>query len=223
MNSPSTSGNPIQFANFKEICHRGREVCVKQMSAKEPNYSERSEEDLMLAYQEGDSRAFDELYDRTADKLYGYLERRITSPEHVDEIFQSTMAKFHQTRFQYRPPLPVLPWLFTICRTVMIDSARKQARLRETFDDDMDKYQDHEAAAQSETSPASQPAFSEGMAGLRTLSSSQKEALALRFEQDLSFEDIAKRLETTPANARQLISRAVRKLKSFATKKGDGK
>lgn len=175
----------------------------------------------MLAYQEGDSRAFDELYDRTADKLYGYLERRLTSPEHVDEVFQNTMTKFHQTRFQYRPPLPVLPWLFTICRTVMIDSIRQQARRRETFEEDMGKYQDQESAPHSETD-FMQP-ISEQLAGLKTLTSSQKEALSLRFEQDLSFEDIARRLETTPANARQLISRAVRKLKSFAIKRGSAK
>lgn len=191
------------------------------MSEKQENYAERSEEELMLAYQEGDSRAFDELYDRTADKLYGYLERRLTSPEHVDEVFQNTMTKFHQTRFQYRPPLPVLPWLFTICRTVMIDSIRQQARRRETFEEDMGKYQDQESAPHSETD-FMQP-ISEQLAGLKTLTSSQKEALSLRFEQDLSFEDIARRLETTPANARQLISRAVRKLKSFAIKRGSAK
>ena len=190
------------------------------MSGKAQNYSERSEDELMLAYQEGDSLAFNELYDRMADKLYGYLERRLTSPEHVDEVFQSTMAKFHQTRFQYRPPLPVLPWLFTICRTVMIDSVRQQARRRETFDDDMDKYQKYETVHQPEATLLSQTAFFEGVAGLKTLSESQKDALTLRFENDLSFEEIAKRLDTTPANARQLISRALRKLKVFATKKG---
>lgn len=174
----------------------------------------------MLAYQEGNSGAFNELYDRTADKLYGYLERRLSSPELVDEVFQNTLSKFHQTRFQYRPPLPVLPWLFTICRTVMIDSVRQQARRRESLEENMDAYQDNVLAPSIEGSLVSEPAFSDGVAGLKTLTPTQKEALTLRFEQDLSFDDIAKRLETTPANARQLISRAVRKLKSFAGRKG---
>lgn len=193
------------------------------MSEKGQSYRERSDEELMLAYQEADSRAFEELYDRTAEKLYGYLERRLSSPELVDEVFQNTMAKFHQTRFQYRPPLPVLPWLFTICRTVMIDTLRQQEKRRENFDDDMDKYEGNHGTSQPGSPPLSEPAFSEGVRGLRTLSDSQKEALTLRFEHDLSFEDIARRLETTPANARQLISRALKKLKSFAGKKGEGK
>ncbi len=36
-----------------------------------------------------------------------------------------------------------------------------------------------------------------------------------------SIPNIAKRLDTTPTNARQLVSRAVKKLKSFRQKKGD--
>lgn len=182
------------------------------------NYAQKTDEELMLAYQEGDSRAFDEIYDRTADTLYGYLQRRIQSKDFVDDIFQVTFAKFHQTRLQYRPPLPVLPWLFTICRTVTIDALRKKAKERETSDVDMDLYQG-ESSIEGEGVSSQDSPFPEGLVGLKTLSPPQKEALTLRYVHDLSFEDIAKRLETTPTNARQLVSRAIKKLKTFTQKK----
>jgi DNA-directed RNA polymerase specialized sigma24 family protein len=39
--------------------------------------------------------------------------------------------------------------------------------------------------------------------------------MELRYRHDFSFEEIAERLETTPGNARQLVSRAIRVLKGF--------
>jgi RNA polymerase sigma factor (sigma-70 family) len=181
------------------------------------NWKYGTDEDLMLAYQEGHSEAFNLLYDRIADRLYGYLRRRLHSEELVDDIFQATMTKFHQTRFQYRPPLPVLPWAFTICRTVMIDAIRERNRRKEDAGD----MQTFEAPATPIENNATAPTLPDSLLGLRTLTDTQKEAVALRFESDLSFEEIASRLQTSPANARQLVSRALKKLKSFASKKGE--
>ncbi len=186
------------------------------MSEEDKNYAERTDEELMLAYREGDSKAFNALYDRLADKLYGYLRRRIQSPELVDDIFQATLTKFHQTRSQYRPPLPVLPWAFTICRTVMIDAIRQKSRQKEDLED-MQKF-DSKAGLETESVPVA-PSLSQGWLGVRTLSESQKDAISLRFENDLSFEEIAVGLQTSPANARQLVSSALKKLKAIASKR----
>ncbi len=172
----------------------------------------------MLAYQQGDSQAFNALYDRIAHKLYGYLRRRLQSEELIDDIFQAAMAKFHQTRFHYRPPLPVLPWAFTICRTVMIDTIRQRNRRNEDIQD-MQAFEAPPSASENEAVSAT--SLPEQMPGLRTLTGAQKEAVALRFENDFSFEEIATRLQTSPANARQMVSRALKKLKSFALKRTD--
>lgn len=173
----------------------------------------------MLAYQDGDSKAFEVLYDRVADRLYGYLRRRLSSPELVDDVFQNTFSKLHQVRLQYRPPLPVLPWLFTICRTVLIDSVRVQERRRENLDD-MSAFSAVEERGNHEQVRSSD--LLDGLAGRKTLPAAQRQALELRFQDDLSFEQIAERLKTSPANARQLISRGVQRLRSFVKKERDG-
>lgn len=41
-------------------------------------------------------------------------------------------------------------------------------------------------------------------------------ALEMRYTEDLDFDEIAKKLQTSPANIRQLISRAIRKLRTNA-------
>jgi RNA polymerase sigma-70 factor (ECF subfamily) len=192
------------------------------MSKEGENYSSKSDEELMLAYQEDDSLAFNELYDRTADRIQGYLQRRVQDKTLVDDILQGTYFKFHQTRSQYRPPLPVLPWLFTICQSVMIDTLRARERHLKRIEDiepstlavevDKDKV------------PAGlEPALLDGVAGIRNLSTHQKQALELRFGNDLSFEEIARRLETSPSNVRQMVSRGLRRLKLVAERARGGK
>ena len=174
----------------------------------------------MLKYQKDDSAAFDELYARTSDRVHGYLQRRLHDKALVDDIFQGTYFKFHQTRSRYKPPLPVLPWLFTICHSVMIDSLRSKQRNTKRIDD-----VDPSLLAADEIIPAptvSDEGHLDEIAGMKKLSTDQKHALELRYSQDLSFEDIAKKLETSPANVRQLVSRALRRLKVVAEKTRGG-
>ena len=187
------------------------------MSEPKEQRKQQTDEDLMLAYQQGDSEAFNALYDRISDKLYGYLCRRVRSQELVDDIFQATMIKFHATRLQYRSPLPVMPWAFTICRTVMLDTLKQQNRRREELRD-MQSEPDDQISGSNETGDASRSY--EELASIRTLTETQREALSLRYEHELPFEDIAARLQTSPANARQLVSRAVKKIKSLAKARG---
>jgi RNA polymerase sigma-70 factor (ECF subfamily) len=47
------------------------------------------------------------------------------------------------------------------------------------------------------------------------LSKKQRQAILLRYGEDFSFEEIARRLETTSSNARQLVSRALKRLRKL--------
>lgn len=182
---------------------------------------DKSDEDLMQEYLQGDSRAFDCLYDRNADKIYGYLRRRLGNSPLVDDILQNTFLKFHQTREQYRSPLPVLPWLFTITRSVMMDALRAEKRGMVNLDSVPEGALPNESVDVS-LSTSGQGVIFDGVRGLATLSDSQKQAIEFRFQDDLSFEQIAERLQTSPANVRQLVSRGLRRLKSFASGRRSG-
>jgi RNA polymerase sigma-70 factor (ECF subfamily) len=47
------------------------------------------------------------------------------------------------------------------------------------------------------------------------LSKNQRQAIELRYSEDFSFEEIADTLGTTSSNARQLVSRALKRLRKF--------
>ncbi|MCM2279201.1 MAG: sigma-70 family RNA polymerase sigma factor [Oligoflexia bacterium] len=165
-----------------------------------------SDEQIMQAYQKGEAGAFDafnELYRRHAGKVYGYLSARERDRQAVDDAFQAVFLKLHQARGQFDPAYRFLPWLFTICRTVLNDGFRKKGR--------SESVAPAEDAALSEV--PSEPAEVAVAADLSLLDGRQRQVLELRYLGDQSFEEIALRIGTTPGNVRQLVSRALRKLR----------
>jgi RNA polymerase sigma-70 factor (ECF subfamily) len=171
-----------------------------------------SDEELMVAYINGDLRAFEDLYRRHAPRVYGYLRARLRDRAFADDVFQATFLKLHGARGKYDPSFPFAPWLFTVCRSVMIDALRKRKQIEEDQDPAAVE------AAQAREVPA---ALGLSVPGLDQLSTVQRESLELRYRDELSFEEIARRLETTPTNARQIVSRAVRALKRLVSTGGE--
>ncbi len=165
----------------------------------------------MMAYQQGDTAAFDILYKRHSGKVYGFLKNRLRDRAVVDDVFQSTFLNLHRARSKYDCTFPFLPWLFAVCRNTFVDRMRQDKRRLE-----------HADSATVE-STADKTAF-ETVATLppevESLSVSQRQAIELRYHNSLAFEEIAERLETSPSNARQLVSRAIRKLQTLMNTSG---
>lgn len=160
------------------------------------------DEELMEAYQQGDDTAFAELYRRYSPKIYGYLVNSLRDRPFADDVFQAVFLKLHHTRAHYDPAFPFLPWLFTVCKRVLIDCIRKKKNIHEESNE--------EALNQA---VAIGPKLAAEIPDLGVLPEVQRKAVELRYQQDLSFEEISRRLETSPANVRQLISRALKRLR----------
>lgn len=179
----------------------------------------KTDEELMIFYQDGNQNAFQEIYRRHSRKVYGYLKRRIREAELVDDIFQATFLKLHTSKERFDPSLPFTPWLFTVCRSVMIDTLRKKkVQITTTHWEDLENEPEDPQALSASNSTNELPDLSE-------LPESQQKVIELRYAEDLSFEEIALKLQTSPTNVRQLVSRGVRKLKDLMGPKGvaDGK
>jgi len=87
-----------------------------------------SDEQLMLAYREGDREAFDELYARYAKPIYNFLRRIAPRPDAADDLLQKTFLKVHTARHQYRPEGLFRGWIFTLARNVFLDDVRRGHR-----------------------------------------------------------------------------------------------
>ena len=172
-----------------------------------------TDEELMELYKEGSMEAFEILYDRHSPKVYGYLGKRVKSRFDRDEIHQNIFLKLHRSRHRYNSSLPFLPWLFTICRNTLIDYMRtKEAKEGKLVWDEGIIGGLASAEPQQAGSALLAPALSE-------LSNDQREAIQMRYGKDFSFEEIARELNTSVPNARQVMSRALKKLRGFMNNK----
>jgi RNA polymerase sigma-70 factor (ECF subfamily) len=94
-----------------------------------------SDEKLMLAYANGDLRAFDTLYSRTRGMLYRFILRSVADRANADELFQETWSRLIASRERYRVEAKFSTWLLQIAHNLIVDSfrrARPQASAEET-------------------------------------------------------------------------------------------
>ncbi len=185
------------------------------MSGQKDDKSQLTDEALMQAYAlRADYSAFEELYKRHSRLVYGFLQKKLREKETIDDVFQATWLKLHRFRSKYDSSLPFLPWLFTLCRNVMLDSLRAKARVREETRAEIETLSGQ--AANEITDPAT-----DSLAMLRIhewsaeLSPAQREVISLRFGEDLSFDEIAARLRIKSSGARKLSQRAIQKLRTL--------
>lgn len=84
---------------------------------------------LVQRAKEGDQAAFAEIYTRHHDAIYTYLYYRVNNTRVAEdlsgEVFLRLVEKID--RFTYRGR-PVLAWLYTIARNLIVDHQRQQAR-----------------------------------------------------------------------------------------------
>lgn len=174
-------------------------------------WSELTDEELMKSYSTGHNEAFEELYTRHSSKVYGFLQNRLRDRSATDEVFQNVFLKLHRSRSRYDSALPFVPWLFTISRTVLMDHFRNTKIIQSQYNDMAPHSSEIEETASLE----------DQIPAISALSDTQKQVLDLRFTGDHSFEEIASRLDTSPTNVRQIVSRSIRKLRSLIETPGD--
>jgi RNA polymerase sigma factor (sigma-70 family) len=164
-----------------------------------------SDEELMVMYQSGADDAFQILYRRHSQKVYGFLRSRVWNDERAAELFQETFLKMHRSTHLYNKSLPALPWIFSVTRSVLLDGLRSDKRAKREID-----FTSQEVEAVQSEGP-------EVASLLSRLSESQRKAVELRYVDEKTFEEVAATLQTTSQNARKIISRAIAKVKGFAS------
>ena len=174
--------------------------------------NELSDEELMAQYQNGVADAFQVLYDRHSAKVYKYLKKRVSREEKVAEIYQNVFLKIHKSKHLYNRKLPLLPWIFTVTRSVMLDEFKKDKNFKYNDQFDLEKIPAELISENQDSGEISHL--------IQNLPEMQKRAIELRYFEEQSFEDIAKSLNISAPNARQILSRGIKRLKQLITERG---
>ena len=87
-----------------------------------------NDEALMLAFQRGSREAFDELFARYRQRLYGYFRRRLASRERAEDLTQETFLALLRATERYEPRALFRTYLFGIAIKLLAVEHRKSLR-----------------------------------------------------------------------------------------------
>jgi RNA polymerase sigma-70 factor (ECF subfamily) len=173
---------------------------------------------------EGDMELLADLVERSQRRLVRYLLYLTGRRDYAEDLAQETWIRVLQRGSQYNGRQRFDPWLFAIARNLAIDYLRKKRKAVQTASspDDRDEIL---LVSSSGPSPFEAAARSEDairLAGqLQILSPLYREALLLRFQEDLSLAEIAQVLGAPVTTVTSRIYRGLAALRSAFEEGGD--
>ncbi len=87
-----------------------------------------TDEELLVAYAEGEQRAFGELLRRYQQELFAFLARFVADKTAAEDLFQETFIQVHRNAKSFDPGRKFRPWLFTIAANKARDHLRATGR-----------------------------------------------------------------------------------------------
>jgi RNA polymerase sigma-70 factor (ECF subfamily) len=177
---------------------------------------EPSDENLMLAYLDGDQRAFEKLFRRLAPRLRAFFARSFRGHEPVQELVQQTFLQLHRARGQFHRDAKVRPWVFTIAGSVRIDELRRRRRVPESAGvEELESLEDSSPAADDQLSAHHDA--KDMRDAVERLAPSLRVVLQLHRFEELTFAEIAGILKTSEGAVRVRASRAYALLRELLT------
>ena len=168
-------------------------------------------ETLMLRYQQADRASAELLMRALQPILMRFFLSTPDGRQNADDLAQETLLRLHRARHTYRPPDPLLPWVYAIARHVRVDQYRRRRRtaLREEAVDP-EKLQQQPASAAD--TPEQSPDFETLMA---QLPDSQREVITMLKVLGMSVEEVARVTGSTAGSVKQKAHRAYQRLRSI--------
>ena len=159
-------------------------------------FNDKSDEQLISLYVDGNNEAFDSLLERHKDRIYMYIYHSVKNEELADDIFQDTFVKAIMTIRQgrYVENGHFSAWITRIAHNLIIDYFRqtKAENLQSTDDTDINILNRKELSDSTiEDSLVESQIHSDVRRLIRALPDSQREVLVMRYYKNMSFKEIA--------------------------------
>lgn len=171
----------------------------------------------MAEYAAGNKAAFERLFAALAPRVHAFFVRSFRDRSVADDLLQQTFMKLHRARSTYRTSSPIRPWLFTIAASVRRDELRRRYRLPEHVQEDDWERLEVSTAREEDASAgfASGGDAADAMrSALESLPETQRIVVHLHRYEEMTFEQIAQALGSTPGAMRVRASRAYERLRA---------
>lgn len=188
---------------------------------------ERSDEQLMMAYQNGDTQAFEMLLTRHGKGVHRFALRMLGDSMQAEEVAQDSFLRIIQSASRYKAKASFRNYLYQIARNLCIDLLRKrprevrhtgsdacQAGVFESIPDGNPGPEGHVSAEQLRTAIHR---------ALLSLPPDQRETFLLKEVKDMKLQDVAAVTGTNLNTVKSRLRYALIRLREHLTKEGIGK
>ena len=165
---------------------------------------------LVALVLEGDDHAFEYLFNRYRDAIHRLFVARLGGVSDTDDLLQETFIKVYININRYSPNYTFGQWVYTIARNTFIDFMRRKQPDEMSLDD------------RFTAPPANAPTPEERVINLQQrvqinayldqLSPAYRELIVMRFFDELSYEEIAQKLNLPMGTVKTRIHRARTKM-----------
>lgn len=195
--------------------------------------STRSDEAALInEIRNGDARAVTEFYHRYLDRVFNFVFHRVGgSVEDAEDVTQDTFVSAFRAMDQFRGDAAVFTWLCGIAKNKVRDFIRRRHRAKDIPRDRLVDMEDPEAL-ENAMSAVWQRSLADDVvdqdaarmfvrALFASLSDDEREALWLRYVEELSVKEVAEVLGRTVKGVEGLLTRAKKKASQCGAARSD--
>lgn len=183
-----------------------------------------TDEQLVIAYSEGNNQAFDILLSRYENRLFSYIYFIVRNNELAEDIFQDTFVKaittIRQGRYTENGKFPA--WITRIAHNLIIDYFRQEKNENMISNDetDVDLLNNINLSEGTIENSIIEGQIREDVRELvKSLPDNQREVVYMRFYQNLSFKEIAEATGVSINTALGRMRYAILNLRRMAEEK----
>ncbi len=175
------------------------------------------DEQVMLAFQSGNEKAYNELVKRYTERLYHYIYRFVKSVEDTEDILQEVFLRLYRNRNSYTNIARFSTWIFTIANNLTRTHYRKNSRyITWSIEDSNEDFPPIQLRADKTYSPEqivdSRLALNKIKAALNNLPDEYSELLIMREIHEMSYQEISDSVGLPMGTVKSRINRGRSKL-----------
>lgn len=176
---------------------------------------------LMLRVKQGDMEAFAELVDKYKQPVTNVVARTLQDAAEAEDVAQNVFVQVFKSAHRYRVSAKFSTWLYTIARNLCLNELRRRSRHpadsldlepSDTEDQPRRQYEDKRVSSAPEHLLQDE-LFTKVERAIADLPETQRTALLLCREEELSYEEIAEILGCSLSATKSLIHRGRETLK----------
>jgi RNA polymerase sigma factor (sigma-70 family) len=171
-----------------------------------------TDESIMEAVKRGELQQVTLLFERYHKRIFNFLARMTMDRDLAEDLTQNVFLRIIKYRTSYREGNKFQSWIYQVARNVFSDHYQAH---KNKFSDfvDVEKISDHMAdREESDEQDEKERILHRSMA---KLTDEQRELLVLTRFQQMKYEEVAAIMDTTVANIKVKVHRAILKLREF--------